>query len=110
MASSSSCGPSFRRSGGAFSPAGAGRRWQRLFPERKTSSRGTARRDRTLKLRWYRQYGVRECWLVDPARRMLTVLEFVGDARPCRRTYRRGAAVRSAVLPRIRITAAHVFA
>jgi Uma2 family endonuclease len=28
-------------------------------------SPSTARRDRTTKLAWYRQYGVRECWLVD---------------------------------------------
>jgi Uma2 family endonuclease len=28
-------------------------------------SPSTRRRDRTTKLRWYRQYGVRECWLVD---------------------------------------------
>ena len=28
-------------------------------------SRGTARRDRTTKLGWYRDYGVRECWLLD---------------------------------------------
>jgi Uma2 family endonuclease len=29
-------------------------------------SPGTAKRDRTNKLEWYREYGVRECWLVDP--------------------------------------------
>jgi len=73
-------------------------------------SRGTARRDRTVKLRWYRQYGVHECWLVDPARRTLTVIDFAGGARPRRRTYRGGAAVRSAVLPRIRLIASEVLA
>src|SRR5918996_3644871 len=28
-------------------------------------SPSTAGRDRTVKLGWYREYGVRECWLVD---------------------------------------------
>jgi len=32
-------------------------------------SPSTARRDRSVKLAWYRQYGVRECWLVAPTLR-----------------------------------------
>ena len=72
-------------------------------------SRGTARRDRTLKLRWYRQYGVRECWLVDSERRTLTVVDLAGDARQRPRTYRGEAPLRSRVLPRVRLTAARVF-
>src|SRR5438552_1236860 len=36
-------------------------------------SAGTALHDRTSKLGWYRQYGVRECWLVDVSGDRLTV-------------------------------------
>lgn len=35
----------------------------------------TAKRDRTIKLGWYRQYGVRECWLVDARRQTVEVIE-----------------------------------
>jgi Uma2 family endonuclease len=38
-------------------------------------SPGTARRDRTIKLGWYRQYGVRECWLVDAGTQTIEVIE-----------------------------------
>jgi Uma2 family endonuclease len=29
-------------------------------------SAGTEHRDRTIKLAWYRRYGVRECWIANP--------------------------------------------
>lgn len=35
----------------------------------------TARRDRTTKLGWYRHYGVKECWLVDPKERRVDVVD-----------------------------------
>jgi Uma2 family endonuclease len=45
-------------------------------------SSSTAVRDRTTKLAWYRQYGVRECWLVDPvAGRIEIVGPTVGPER-----------------------------
>ena len=61
-------------------------------------SPGTRRRDRTLKLGWYRQYGVREYWLVDPI--AVTVTVMVLD-RPDveRHTYSDDQPVRSRVLP-----------
>jgi Uma2 family endonuclease len=34
--------------------------------------------DRGEKLGWYREYGVRECWLVDPAAGHITVVDFTG--------------------------------
>ena len=43
-------------------------------------SPGTAAYDRTQKLGWYRQYGVRECWLIDPAASRVTVCDFTGAA------------------------------
>jgi len=38
-------------------------------------SPSTARRDRTIKLGWYRKYGVRECWLVDVRYHRVEVIE-----------------------------------
>jgi len=57
----------------------------------------TAAHDRTQKLGWYRQYGVRECWLVDPAASRITVFDFTGAA-PTFRTFEPPGAVRSPVL------------
>jgi Uma2 family endonuclease len=37
--------------------------------------RGTARYDRHTKIRWYREYGVRECWLLDIGRRLVTIVD-----------------------------------
>jgi Uma2 family endonuclease len=61
-------------------------------------SPSTARRDRTTKLAWYRRYGVRECWLLNPAN---SVLEIVGPTvGPERRTLFTGnEPSRSTVLP-----------
>jgi|SRR5712671_1026040 len=61
-------------------------------------SPGTASYDRTEKLGWYRQYGVRECWLIDPVAGAVTVFDFTG-ALPVARAANRSGAVRSAVLP-----------
>jgi Uma2 family endonuclease len=60
-------------------------------------SPGTASHDRTDKLGWYRQYGVRECWLVDPAASRITVFDFTG-ASPAFRVTEPPDTVRSAVL------------
>ena len=71
-------------------------------------SPGTRRRDRTKKLRWYRHYGVRECWLVDPAARSVEVLEC--QAKPIRRTTFAGTErIVSAVLPDWHLAAGDVF-
>jgi Uma2 family endonuclease len=69
---------------------------------------GTRRRDRTSKLRWYRQYGAREYWLIDPRERAVTVIELDG-ARLRRRRIRGLRRVVSAVLPGFRETAASFF-
>ena len=60
-------------------------------------SPGTAAHDRTEKLGWYRQYGVRECWLVDPAASRITVFDFTGGS-PTFRVFEPPATVRSVVL------------
>jgi Uma2 family endonuclease len=71
-------------------------------------SLGTRRYDRGTKLKWYRHYGVRECWLVDPVGRDVEVVAF----RPgrSRRTHSRGRRpIQSDVLPDIQLSAAQVF-
>ena len=72
-------------------------------------SPGTEHRDRTQKLGWYRQYGVRECWLVDLRQELVTVVDFTG-ALPVERTARGGDAIQSSVLPGLEVTASAVFA
>jgi Uma2 family endonuclease len=66
-------------------------------------SSGTARRDRTTKVNWYDEYGVRECWLVDPLADAVDVLRF-GPTRRCRR-FTQDARVESDVLPAWSLTA-----
>jgi len=58
----------------------------------------TARRDRTVKLGWYRSYGVRECWLVDPARRQVTLVPLAEGTRRRPRRFAGGMAIDSPVL------------
>jgi len=41
----------------------------------------TEKHDRGQKLDWYRQYGVRECWLLDPLSEQVTVVDFT-EASP----------------------------
>jgi Uma2 family endonuclease len=62
-------------------------------------SSATRRRDRTDKLRWYRRYGVREYWLIDPVAKMVTVIGFPATGRPRRRSFSAGARIWSAILP-----------
>ncbi len=58
----------------------------------------TARRDRTTKLGWYRQYGVRECWLVDVTQRAIEVIQPAATGDRCT-TFTEDEPVHSLVLP-----------
>lgn len=68
----------------------------------------TARRDRTIKLSWYRQYGVRECWLVDPAGQTIEVVD-LPSTTPARR-FTGADPIRSYVLPRWTVSVDRIFA
>jgi Uma2 family endonuclease len=68
-------------------------------------SDSTRRHDSTTKIGWYREYGVRECWLVDPVAREIVVHNFSEGAR----TYLDDEIVRSPVLPRLRLRARKAF-
>jgi Uma2 family endonuclease len=72
------------------------------------ASRATAVRDRTTKIAWYRTYGVRECWLLDLSRRIVTVvdLQAPGD---CRRSFAADERVQSTVLPEFKAEAREFF-
>jgi len=59
----------------------------------------TRRRDCTDKRRWYRKYGVREYWIVDPRRLSIDVLSFGDNRRTTRRTFHGSNRVRSTLLP-----------
>ena len=65
------------------------------------------RHDRLTKVRWYREYKVRECWIVDPAARTVEVLDLTPSAA---RTFEGPQLVRSSVLPRLRMRADSAFA
>ena len=62
-------------------------------------STATQRRDRTLKWRWYRRYGVREYWLIDPVEQSVKVAVFDPQRPARRRVFCNHAAVKSTVLP-----------
>ena len=59
-------------------------------------SPSTAHRDRTIKLAWYRRYGVRECWLVDPHQRTIDIVDCGTGARE---SFTATQMLRSRVLP-----------
>jgi Uma2 family endonuclease len=63
-------------------------------------SDSSRRHDRDVKSGWYREYGVRECWLIDPVSRDVTL-----DTR----TFEGRDRIRSAVLPALRLAADTVF-
>jgi Uma2 family endonuclease len=61
------------------------------------------------KVEWFARYGVRECWLVDLARRQLAVLVFAGT-RIASRTLSAGSQpVESGVLPGLRYSPGDLF-
>jgi Uma2 family endonuclease len=65
------------------------------------------RHDRVTKARWYRQYKVSECWIVDPIALTVEVLDLTSsDAR----TFAGPQLVRSRVLPQLRMRASRPFA
>jgi Uma2 family endonuclease len=71
-------------------------------------SRSTGLRDRTVKMDWYRRYGVREGWIVDPLAAQVEIVDFTarpGTALVCRRD----GVIASAVLPDFRVPVALVF-
>jgi Uma2 family endonuclease len=70
---------------------------------------GTAKHDRGDKLGWYFQYGVRECWLVDPFTQSVAVFDFAGPS-PAAHTAIGADAIRSGVLPELKMTARDLFA
>jgi Uma2 family endonuclease len=74
-------------------------------------SPGTIRRDRTKKLRWYRRYGIGECWLADSKTRTIEVVTFEGRVgrRASRRHFTGRRAVESGVLGVTPVCAADVF-
>ncbi|MBI3047271.1 MAG: Uma2 family endonuclease [Acidobacteria bacterium] len=70
-------------------------------------SQGNQRHDRIDKAKWYRQYGVREYWLVDLIARHIEVRDLTSDAVP--RVFEGRAIVRSRVLPGLRLRPADLF-
>ena len=59
-------------------------------------SPSTEHRDRTMKLAWYRRYGVREYWMVDPH---LRTIEIVDCATGAQETFEETQRLGSRVLP-----------
>ena len=74
-------------------------------------SASTTRRDRTKKLSWYRAYGVREYWLIDPLSRSVEIvnLAIAGATRGGRRRFRGRRTIESAVLGKTPVSAATLF-
>lgn len=71
-------------------------------------SEGSRHYDRVAKLQWYREYGVREYWVIDPESKEIEVIRL--DAEPLQRqTYRGNDAIRSVVLPEFEEIAAGFF-
>lgn len=64
-------------------------------------STATARHDRTVKVTWFREYGVRECWLVDPVAREVEVVDLAVPESSS--IFGERQLVRSAVLPQLHL-------
>jgi Uma2 family endonuclease len=71
-------------------------------------STSNRRHDRTVKVGWYREYGVRECWVVDPISCQIGVVDLAApEVRS--HVFEARQIVRSSVLPRLRLRPADVF-
>ena len=71
-------------------------------------SPGTQSHDRGKKLGWYRQYGVRECWLIDAFLEEVVVVNFTG-ALPERHVARDQALIPSRVFVGLQVPVAALF-
>jgi Uma2 family endonuclease len=65
-------------------------------------SRGNRRHDGITKVGWYQEYGVRECWLVDPEASRIEVVDLQSSPRLAR-IYTGSRVIHSSVLPRLRV-------
>ncbi len=65
------------------------------------------RHDRNVKVNWYREYGVRECWLVDPDACRIETFDLTTTAAGCH-IFEDRQFIRSSVLPRLRLRATDV--
>lgn len=74
------------------------------------SSPGTALRDRSTKVCWYGDHGVRECWLLDVRDRSVMVIDFTQDADGMLTRVEGSDTVRSRVLPGLSHSADDYFA
>jgi Uma2 family endonuclease len=72
-------------------------------------SRRTVIRDRTTKVSWYRRYGVRECWILDPSRRTFVVADLTRRGRSGFRFFKGDDPVKSVVLPDLVLPASSYF-
>ena len=70
-------------------------------------SAGTQRRDRTKKVGWYREYGVRECWLVDESAQRVEIYELQSPRRV--RRFGSQRRIRSTVLPQLTFRTGVIF-
>jgi Uma2 family endonuclease len=68
----------------------------------------SARRTRCTKMRWYRGFGVQECWCIDVRHHRFEVLDLQGD-RALPHIYSGRSAIRSRVLPSFRFNPSRVF-
>ena len=71
-------------------------------------SLGNGRHDRVVKMGWYRQYGVREFWIVDPIECTIAVFDLVSQIAGGH-TFEGSHIVRSGVLPRLRLRPSALF-
>jgi Uma2 family endonuclease len=70
------------------------------------ASPSTEHHDRTLKVAWYRKYGVRECWLVYPRDGRIDVIDCSTETKA---SYSGDAPIRSLVLPDVAAPASECF-
>jgi Uma2 family endonuclease len=73
------------------------------------ASPGTERFDQTTKIEWYRAYGVREAWLVDPHDAVVVVVTLGTKGTEARRSFSGDTRVESAVLPAFSAAAREFF-
>jgi Uma2 family endonuclease len=71
-------------------------------------STSNRRHDRSVKVGWYRAYGVRECWVVDPIAQTVEVFDFLAsDSEP--RLFHGDERIASALFPDLQLSARQAF-